>query len=109
MPVGLESAHGFGDLCFNSPLIKALHEKYQDDVWVATGKHCKDALYNTPWIARILECGYRTGVPMLKEMGCDPVHQITQEPWFFEFKKDNPQHSLIDTPIYHSTRNQLSV
>jgi len=99
MPIGVESAHGFGDLCFNAGLIKAIQEKFNDEIWVATRPHCKDALYNLPWISKIVDIpDMGHGEKKLKSMGCSEFIQITQNIRFFEFKKENPNHSLIDTP-----------
>lgn len=101
MPIGVESAHGFGDLCFNIGLIRKLKEKYNDEMWVATRPHCKDALYNIPWIDKIIEIPQMNqGIPKLKSLGCSPVFQITQNVRFFEFRQQDPKHSLIDTPLH---------
>jgi len=100
MSIGVESAHGFGDLIFNLPLIKAIHTKYNDTVWVATRPHCKDALFNIPWIDKIVEIQQMNqGIQLLKNMGCDPVFQITQNVQFFHFVKKDKKHSLINTPL----------
>lgn len=108
MPIGVESAHGFGDLTFNLSLIKAIRTKYNGEIWVAVRPHCKDALFNIPWVDKIIEIPHMWhGIPKLKEMGCDPVFQITQNVKFFEFRSTNPQHSLIDTPLF--TGKQLGI
>ena len=102
MPIGVESAHGFGDLCFNLPLIKAIRAKYNDEIYVATRPHCKDALYNIPWVDKIIEIDQMWhGIAKLKEVGCNPVFQITQNVKFFEFRDAHePNHSLIHTPLW---------
>lgn len=100
MPIGVESAHGFGDACFNLPLTKAIAEKYQDEIWVAVRPHCKDAFYNIPWIPKIVEITQMNeGIPKLQNMGCHPTFQITQNIKFFEYRNQDLNHSLIDTPL----------
>ena len=97
--IGIESSHGFGDICFNLPLIKAIHDKYQDSITVATCSRCKDALYNIPWVSNIIEIpDMYHGAAELKRLGCDPIFQITQNIRFFEFRESDPNHSLVDTP-----------
>jgi hypothetical protein len=108
MPIGIESAHGFGDLCFNLSLIRELKKKYNDEVWVAARTHCKDALYNTPWISKIIDIKQMNqGIHELKRLNCKPVFQITQNIKFFEFRQHDPNHSLIDTPLL--TGHQLGI
>lgn len=100
MPVGVESAHGFGDICFNLPLMKAIQQKYNDELWVAIRPHCKDGLYNIPWVHKIIDIkNMGDGNAKLKSLGCNPVIQITQNVKFFEFRDRDPNHSLIDTPL----------
>lgn len=108
MPIGVESAHGFGDIVYNLCLIRELKKKYKDEMWVAARPHCKDALFNIPWIDRIIDIQQMNqGIPKLRSMGCDPVFQITQNIKFFEFRGDDPHHSLIDTPL--ATGRQLKI
>lgn len=108
MPIGIESSHNFGDVCFNLPLIKAIHEKHQKPVWVASKSHCKDALLNIPWVDKIIETKQMgQGISRLYNLSCDPVFQITQNIKFFEFRKHDPKHSLIDTPLH--TGRQLGL
>lgn len=100
MPVGVESAHGFGDICFNAPLMKAIQQRYDDQLWVAIRPHCKDGLFNLSWVHKIVEIkNMGDGISKLRSLGCDPVIQITQNVKFFEFREIDPNHSLIDTPL----------
>lgn len=100
MPIGVESAHGFGDLCFNLPLMEAIKHRYDDELWVATRQHCRDALYNIPWIDRIVDIRKMgEGQAKLRGLGCDPVFQITQNVRFCEFRERDLDHSLVDTPL----------
>lgn len=100
MPIGIESSHGFGDLCFNLPLIRAIKEKHNDEIWVASRPHCKDALYNTPFIDKIIDIPeMQHGIHKFKSMGFK-TYQITQNIKFFEFRNEHdPHHSLINTPL----------
>lgn len=120
MPIGVESAHGFGDIYFNISLIRELKNKYNDEMWVAARTHCKDALFNIPWVDKIVEIQEMgQGIIKLKDMGCDPVFQITQNVKFVEFNPHgfaNPfvpemdlgvlcegdawSHSLVHTPLW---------
>lgn len=98
--VGVESAHSFGDILFNVPLIKAIGEHYDTKPYVAIRSPYKDALYNIPWVGKIIEINnMREGAAKLQQAGCTDCFQITQNIKFFEFKEHNPEHSLIDTPL----------
>jgi hypothetical protein len=97
--VGIESLWGFGDLCFNLPLIKAISNKHQRKVSVAVASRCQDALINIPWISEIKiieELG--KGIELFKSLGYPNLYQITQNIKFYEYLKQDPSHSLIDTP-----------
>jgi hypothetical protein len=98
--VGVESLWGFGDLCFNLPLIRAISEKHNAKVNVAVASRCKDALINIPWIDQVLIAeSLNVGLKNLREIGCEHTYQITQNVKFYEFTQKNPYHSLIDTPL----------
>ncbi len=100
MPIGIETAHGFGDICFNIPLIKAIYDKHQDEIYVAARTHCKDALYNINYITKVVDIAQmHEGETKLKTLGCDTIYQITQNIWFFKFREHDNNHSLIDTPM----------
>lgn len=99
MKIGVESAHSFGDACFNIPLIKALSSRYKTKIAVATRKPYIDAFHNIPYIDKIIPIdSMGEGIPKLQQMGYQ-AHQITQNIKFFEFKQSDPEHSLIDTPL----------
>jgi hypothetical protein len=104
MPIGVEAAYKFGDIVFNIPLIRAIHThlwktRYKDDVWVATIPPYQDALYNIPWVHKIIDISNMgEGITKLRELGCDPVFQVTQHAKFTEFHFNDPAISLIDTP-----------
>ncbi len=98
--IGVESAHNFGDCCFNIPLIKALSEHYNSKVGVAVRQHCADAFNHVPWIKEIVIIpNLWDGMTKLKSMGYENVHQITQNIKFSECVERDPSHSLIDTPL----------
>jgi hypothetical protein len=83
-------------------LIRELKKMYNDKVWVAVQPHCKDALFNVPYVDKIVEIQQMNqGLTKLKEMGCNPVFQITQNIKFEEFRNNgHPNHSLIHTPLW---------
>jgi len=100
MPIGIESSHSFGDICFNISLIREIKKKCNDDVWIAIRSPFKDALYNVPWVDKIIEIQQMwDGVSRLRSMGCNPVFQITQNVKFLQFKQIDNNHSLINTPL----------
>jgi hypothetical protein len=98
--VGVEAAHGFGDGLFCAPLIKEIGKKHQSPVTVAVRAHCKDAFFNLPFVSQIIEIpDMYHGTKTLKQHGFKYIYQITQNVKFFEFKRDDDGHSLIDTPL----------
>lgn len=98
--VGVEIAHGFGDCLFHLPLIKAISEKYDTKVAVATRSHCVDAFINIPWVDRVFVISSMgAGGSILEENGYLTHFQITPNLKFFEFREHDPQHSLIDTAL----------
>lgn len=106
--IGIESANSFGDILFNIPLMRAIKAKYRGEIWVAVKSPYKDALVNIPEVDRVVEIpDLNHGIPRLQKLGCQPVFQITQQVKFYEFKKRDPQHSLIDTPTW--TGRQLGI
>lgn len=99
--VGVESAHSFGDTLFNIPLIKALYEKYNRKIIVATRHNYTDGFINIPYIDKIVtvsEMGQ--GAELLRNMGVDHVFQITQNITFLQLIEKYPGLSLIDSPLY---------
>lgn len=108
MRIGVESCYGFGDALFNIPLIKAISEKHKTKIGVATMPHCMDAFSNIPWISEVISIpGLNHGHPILTKLGYNKVFQITQNVKFEEFRVTNPEHSLIDTPLW--TGRQLGL
>ena len=106
--LGVESAHGFGDGLFNSALIRELSKHHNTKVGVAVRPHCKDAFYNLPWVDEIVEIQQMNeGAKALQDLGYQRTIQITQNVKFFEFRKSDPDHSLIDTPLF--TGRQLGL
>jgi hypothetical protein len=98
--IGVESAHGMGDGLFNAALIRALSTRYDLKIGVAVRPHCKDAFYNLPWVDEIVEIQQMNqGEKVLQNLGYKRTIQITQNVKFFEFRKSDPDHSLIDTPL----------
>lgn len=98
--IGVESYHGFGDCLFNISLIRELSIKHNTKIGVAVKKTCKDAFYNIPWIDHIIECDEMwDGVSRLKKLGYQTAYQITQNIKFPEFREQDPNHSLINTPL----------
>lgn len=99
MKVGVESAHSFGDTLFNAPLVKALSEKYSQKIGVAVRPHCADGYKNLDFVSEIVHINnINEGQKALHAKGYDKVFQITQNSLFFEYKQQDPNHSLIDTP-----------
>lgn len=99
MEIGIESCYGFGDICFNIPLIKAISEKHQQKVHVAVKPHCADALYNIPWIKNIdIVHNLNEGYSQYVRLGYK-TYQITQNVKFEQFRSYDGNHSLIDTPL----------
>lgn len=106
--VGVESAHGFGDGCFNAALIRELSKKYGSNVGVAVRPHCRDVFYNLPWVNEIIDIPHmHHGAAALKALGYQHIFQITQNVKFYEFTQHDPNHSLIDTPLW--TGRQLGL
>lgn len=106
--VGVESLWGFGDLCFNIPLIQAIARKYHAKVDVVAASRCKDALKNIPSIGKVYVAEQLNhGIKKLKSLGYTHTFQITQNVKFYEFVKQDPQHSLVDTPL--RTAEQLGI
>lgn len=98
--VGVESAHGFGDCCFNIPLIKALSEKFGTQIGVAVEEQCSDAYLNVPWISELIYIPQmHHGFQRLSQLGYSQIFQITQNEKFFEFREHDHTHSLIDTAL----------
>lgn len=101
MRIGVESSHGFGDCLFNLPLIKALSERSNAKIDVAVRPHCADAFKNIPWVGEVVTIpGLNHGRSALRKLGCTETHQVTQNVKFLEFSSADPQHSLVDTPLY---------
>lgn len=99
--IGIESSHGFGDILFNIPLIRAIRKKHNyDRTIVAVRQHCKDALFNIPDIDKIVQIDQMgQGFDKLKNEGCHDTYQITQNVKFYEFRQQDHNHSLIHTPL----------
>lgn len=99
--IGVECAHSFGDTLFNIPLIKAIHDQYGHKITVATREPYRDGFYNVPWINEIITIGgMGYGVIRLRNLGYKHVFQITQNAKFPHYKTIDPEHSLIDTPLW---------
>lgn len=99
--VGVESAHSFGDTLFNIPLIKALHDYTGQKVAVATRQPYVDGFKNVPWVSEVFIIGgMGQGVPLLKSKGYQHVYQITQNAKFPGYQIRDPNHSLVDTPLW---------
>ncbi len=101
MDIGVESAHGFGDCLFNIPLLKTISQKLGKKVDVAVTQHCADAFINVPWINNIIQIpSMHHGIKVFSELGYKHVYQATQNVKFFVYKELDPNHSLIDTPLW---------
>ena len=99
--LAVESSHSFGDAVFNIPLIKAISEHYGHKVTVSTNEPYQDGYYNVPWINNIVvAAGLGYGSIMLRNLGYKHVIQITQNAKFPHYKTIDPDHSLIDTPLW---------
>lgn len=81
-------------------MIHELKKRHNDEIHVAVTPHCKDALYNIPWVDRVIEIpNMWHGISEFKKLQYKHIYQITQNVKFFEFKQTNQNHSLIDTPL----------
>lgn len=101
MRIGLESSHSFGDCLFNLPLIKAIANQYNCKPSIAVQPQFADAFINVPFIEEVIHIGnMHDGIRHFNEHRYDIIHQLTQNHNFFEFKNQDPNHSLIDTPFY---------
>jgi hypothetical protein len=97
--VGIECFHGFGDGLFNAPFLETISRHHNCPVGVATSPHCADAFLNLPWVDEIIHINERdTGDQALKRLNYKTIHKITPSLWFYTFKAQDPNHSLIDTP-----------
>jgi len=99
--IGVESAHSFGDVLFNIPLIKAIHDHFGHKVTVTTRHPYVDGFNNVPWVKQVIPIdGMGQGVLYLQRNKYRRVYQITQNVQFPEYKKRDGNHSLIDTPLW---------
>lgn len=100
--IAVESTHSFGDIMFNTALLKAMHDHFGVKITVAVEKQYEDGLYNLPWVDNIINTrGLGYGCISLRQSGLyDQVFQITQSAKFYHYKTLDPEHSLIDTPLY---------
>jgi len=97
----VESAHSFGDILFNLPLIKSISSHYGIKVDVAIRKQYADALQNIEFINKIVIIdNLNDGSTKATQLGYDVYHQITQNIKFVEYNDKYADHSLIDTPLY---------
>ena len=100
--IGFESAFSFGDALFNIPLIKTISHHYGTKAKVATKKQYFDAFDNIPFIGDVIEIDQLgQGIELFqKDPNISHSFQITQYSKFFQYKKLDPEHSLIDTPSW---------
>ncbi len=99
--IAVESAHRFGDNILNTALIKAIAEKYGHKIGVATQLRYADAFYNLPFIGEIVHIdSMGDGDAKLKAFGYKEVIQIAQNIKFWQYKNEDVEHSLIDTPLW---------
>lgn len=100
--IGIESAYSFGDALFNIPLIKAIHAYFlPNEIIVATKRQYRDAFVNIPEITNVIDINdIYHGMPILEKIGCHKTIQITQNSRFQHFRSIDPNHSLIDTPLW---------
>lgn len=95
--IGIESCYGFGDGCFNIPLIEAVAEKYGADISVAVKKSCEDVFYNVPCIKEIVNVnGLYHGANYYNSRGIKNF-LITQNAYFNNYAHEDPNHSLAAT------------
>ena len=103
--IGVESAYSFGECLLNLPLIRALSRKYKSKIGVASLPNCKAAFENIPYVSEIVEIPtLGDGENALLKLGYDKCFQITPDVKFFEFRAQNNQHSLVDTPLLTGTQ-----
>lgn len=95
--IGIESCYGFGDGCFNIPLIEAIAAKYNSDISVAVKKSCEDVFSNVPCIKEIINItGLGQGVNYYNTKGIRNF-QITQNCYFPSYINEDHNHSLAAT------------
>jgi len=97
--VGIESCYGFGDGCFNIPLIEAIAEKYNSRISVAVKKSCEDVFYNVPCIKEIINISdLYQGINHYNRHKIKNF-QITQNCYFPTYRNEDCEHSLASTAL----------
>lgn len=72
MRIGVESFGSFGDNCFNTAIIKALSEKFDTKISVASHKNHSDAFLNLPFIDDLKFISFRQeGESIFKNYDCN--------------------------------------
>lgn len=95
----VELAYGFGDAVFGLRLLEKLSEQNGGPIGVATMPHVVDAFQNVPFIDEIIPIGgLNEGHKASKQFKYRDYKQVTSNVYFQEFKNNDPEHSLIDTP-----------
>lgn len=103
--IGIESAFGFGDCCFNIPLIEAVSKHFNSDISISTRKSCADAFINIPCVKEIVHINnLYEGIAQYEKRGI-PSYQITQNAHFLKYCDEIPGHSLALTS--HVTGKKL--
>lgn len=106
--VGVESAHAYGDALFNIPLILEISKYHNSKVIVTTKQQYNDAFENIKCIEKIININQMgDGITKLKNMKIQHIYQITQNITWLEQIKQQPNLSLIESPL--QTAKQLGL
>ena len=122
--LGIESCYGFGDCCFNIPLIEAIASKYSCDISVAVKKSCSDAFVNVPCVKEIVHINNLYDGVRYYDSKAIKNFQVTQYVYFNKYMEEDSNHSLAHTswitgkrvcgvdydprPCIHLTNKELS-
>lgn len=107
--VGIEMSHSFGDALFAIPLIRAISEKHQCKVILATNPKHSDAFLNLPFIHSVIHINHiNEGMATFKNQSYEVMYQITPQYHWGAFKAIDQENSLIDVASYIGSRYNIA-
>lgn len=104
--IGVESYKSFGDNCFNTTILKALSEKHNTKIDIASSKQHLDAFTNLPFVNTTIDIdNINSGIKYFKRNNYKQFYQITP----LNFFHPSVMMSLLDVQEAISNELELNI